>query len=105
MLLAIVDGGGGGGTAEQERMTDFFIDLLERQNEVAEGDSEVDEKPSNKPDGTKGNESAIDPERPCAEILETLRNAIKAGNLQLVDKASKNYQTCLLRSRLKRADK
>ena len=105
MLLAIIDGGGGGGSATQERLTDFFIDLLERQNEIAEEGTDKKEKPTKRPGAGNGNTTPINPDRPCAEMLETLRNAVSSGNLQLIATASKNYQNCLRRKRLNRTDK
>jgi hypothetical protein len=106
MLLAIIDGGGGGGSSAQERLTDFFIDLLERQNEIAEEGTDKKEKPTKrKPSAGNGNTTPINPDRPCAEMLEALRNAVSSGNLQLIANTSKNYQNCLRRKRLNKADK
>jgi len=104
MLLAIIDGGGGGGSASQERLTDFFIDLLERQNEIAQEGDEKEKKPPKKTGGN-GNGTPVDTGRPCAETLEILRNAVSSGNLPLIASASKNYQNCLKRKRLNREDK
>jgi hypothetical protein len=105
MLLAIVDGGGGGGSAKVDRMTDFFVDLLERQNEIATEGTNKEDKPTKKPRTGNSNSTPVNDDRPCAENLEVLRNAISSGNVQAIAAASENYQNCLRKKNLQKANK
>lgn len=97
-------GGGGGGSSLDENDIDFVIELIDRQNEAAEGEDEDHEEPekNGEAERTPRDTSNKGETRPCSELRDSLRHALKNGNFALAENISRSYTKCMSARRILR---